>query len=445
MYKRLFGAVMAATLMFAGAANAVDTPSGPDSDKQFFPLATYRIGPYASSGTSIWAGQIDYFRYVNEVEGGINGVKIVWQECETEWTEEKGIECYERLKNGLNGAPVAAFFPHGAGFQALADRVTEDKIPLITLAYGQTEATNGLVFPYVFPIMLTAYSEASAFVNYVAQREGGFDHLKGKTIATVYIDQPPGRESIEPLALLSEKYGFKNIQIPVPDPGNEQSSQWRQVRETKPDWVFLRTWGVSTPVAIKTAARFGFPADHIVADVWAASEEDVTPAADAAKGYMGLTPFPAGTDFEIHKRLKQFIVDTGKSDLRDISKFGSHNYNAGLVNGLVAVEVVRQAQAKFGNRPITGEEAQWALSHFQLDDAVLKRTGFLGLAQDLLLTPLDHEGGGAVRVQQWNGTKWSVISDWVRADHELLRPLVEAKSAAWAEAHGIKPVPQSSN
>ncbi|WP_420908369.1 hypothetical protein [Aureimonas altamirensis] len=93
------------------AALAVDTTPGPDSDKQFFPIASYRVGPYAASGASIWAGRIDYYRYINEVEGGINGVPIVWQECETEWTAEKGIECYERFKRGLNGAPSLRISP----------------------------------------------------------------------------------------------------------------------------------------------------------------------------------------------------------------------------------------------------------------------------------------------------------------------------------------------
>ena len=155
----------------------------------------------------------------------------------------------------------------------------------------------------------------------LAEREGGFEKLRGKKIATVYHDSAYGRETQAAAAKLAEKYGFENIQIPVADPGNEQSAQWRQVREQKPDWVFLRTWGVSTPVAIKTAARFGFPADHIIGDVWASSEEDVIPAGNAAKGYLALTPYPAGTGFEISQKLKDHIIDTGKSDLRDISAF----------------------------------------------------------------------------------------------------------------------------
>ncbi|AOY99640.1 ABC transporter permease [Cupriavidus sp. USMAHM13] len=433
-----------ASLALAGAiassALALETRPGPDAGKQFLPIASYRVGPYASSGAQIWAGRIDYYRYINEVEGGINGVPIVWQECETEWTAEKGVECYERFKHGLQGAPVPAYFPNGAPAAfALADRAAQDKIPQVTLAYGRTEAADGTVFPYIFPVVLTFYSEASALVNFIAQQEGGHDKLKGKKIVTLYHDSAYGRETIEPLRLLSGKYGFQDIQIPFADPGNEQSAQWRQIRQIQPDWVFIRTWGVSTPVAIRTAQRFGIPANRIVGDVWASSEEDVIPAGDAAKGYLALTPYPAGTDFEIHRRLKQYIIDKGKSDLRDTRKFGSVYYNSGLIDAVISVELVRKAQEKFGKRPVTGEEGQWGLENLNIDNARLKANGFHGLLQPLRLSPRDHEGGGAVKVQQWDGKKWNQVSDWIQADRELLWPLIKAKSAAYAKEKGITP------
>ncbi|MDV7213451.1 ABC transporter substrate-binding protein [Azotobacter beijerinckii] len=431
---------IAAALLALGVSSALPGLVQAAANEQFFPLATYRVGAYASSGIPVWAGMIDYLRYINEVEGGINGVKLVWQECETEWTAEKGIECYERFKNGLNGAPVAVYQPNGApAAYALADKAAADKIPLITLGYGRTEATDGSVFPYNFPVMLTFYSEASAVVNYIAEREGGFDKLKGKKIATVYHDSAYGRETQGPLALLAEKYGFENLQIPVADPGNEQSAQWRQVRQAKPDWVFLRTWGVSTPVAIKTAARFGFPVERIVGDIWASSDEDVLPAGEAGKGYLALTPYPGGADFEIHRKIKEHILDKGKSDLKDPKSFGSVYYNSGLVNAAIAVEAIRAGQAKFGQRPLTGDEGRWGLEHLNVDEARLKAIGFAGLMQPLRLSCADHEGGGAAKVQQWDGAKWNLLTDWVQADRQTLRPLIEAKSAAYAKEKGVTP------
>jgi len=84
--------------------------------------------------------------------------------------------------------------------------------------------------------MLTFYSEASVLVNYIAQREGGADKLKGKKIATLYHDSAYGSRDARPARLLAEKYGFENIQIPLAHPGNEQSAQWSQVSRLKPDW-----------------------------------------------------------------------------------------------------------------------------------------------------------------------------------------------------------------
>jgi branched-chain amino acid transport system substrate-binding protein len=433
--RTLIGAVLA-----LGLQALLPTVAKAASNEQFIPMATYRVGAYASSGIPWWAGEIDYFRYINDVEGGVNGVKLVWQECETEWNVDRIVECYERTKGGLNGAPTAFFFTHSTpGSYALMEKGAADKIPLIDGAGGRTESTDGSVFPYAFPLLLNYYGQASVGINYIAQREGGLDKLKGKKIVTVYHDSAYGRETQGPMKLLAEKYGFENIQIPVADPGNEQSPQWRQVRQIQPDWIFLRTWGVSTPVGLKTAARFGISADRIIGDVWAGSEADVIPAGVAAKGYQALAPFPGGADFAIHKKLRQYILDTGKSDLKDKSYFGKVYYNIGVINAAIAVEALRAGQKKFGNRPLNGEEGRWGFEHLDIDAARLKAIGFEGLLPPLKLSCSDHEGGGSARVQQWDGEKWLQVTDWIQADRETLRPLIEAKSAAYAKEKGITP------
>eukprot|EP01037_Dinobryon_pediforme_P021922 gene21922-22918_t len=410
-----------------------------DGLKQYFPQATFRVGAYASSGIPVWAGLIDYFRYINDVEGGIDGVKIVWDECETEWEVEKGVECYERVKRGKDGAPVGVFLPHGDPIsKALTEKALADKIPLVTTAYGRTESIDGRVFPYSFPILFSFWSEASSVVNFIAEREGGKDKLKGLKIATVYHDSPYGKETQTPLALLAKTYGFEDIQIPVPHPGNDQSAQWAKIRQLKPDYVFLRGWGVMTPVAIKTAAKTGFPVDHIIGGIWSGSEEDVRPAGAVGKGYLAVTPFPAGSDFEILKKIKAEIVDKGKSDLKDVKSFGSVYYNSGVIDAIIQVETIRNAHKKFGIRPITGEEGQWGLEHLKLDEARLKEIGASGLLQPVELSIKDHEGGGAGKVIQWDGEAWHIVSNgWVKSDRELLLPLIYERAAAYAKEKGI--------
>ncbi|AUT76217.1 ABC transporter substrate-binding protein [Paraburkholderia hospita] len=431
---------VAATAGLMLALTAAFVPNVRAAGEEYFPLQSYRVGPYAAGGSGFFGGFIDYMNLINKRDGGVNGVKLTWSECETEYVVEKGVECYERLKSGLNGAPAAATNPLSVGIAyATLDRSSADKIPLITINHGRTDSTDGAVFPYVFPLQLNPYSEVSAIVNYIGQQSGGLNQLKGKKIVVLYHGSPYGRETIPVLDALSKKYGFELTQIEVPHPGNEQGSQWLTIHRINPDWVILRGWGVMNPVALKSAQKVGFPANHIIGNIWSNSEEDARPAGEAAKGFISITTHPSGTDFPVIQTINQYVIKPGNGDLKDPARFGTVYYNLGVVNGILNVEALRVAQAKFGDKPLTGEQVRWGFEHLNLDDARLKQLGAYGLVQPLKLSCSDHEGGGAVRFQQWDGQQWKVISGWVQADRALLRPIIEKSANAYAKEKGITP------
>jgi branched-chain amino acid transport system substrate-binding protein len=93
----------------------------------------------------------------------------------------------------------------------------------------------------------------------------------------------------------------------------------------------------------------------------------------------------------------------------------------------------------FGQQPLTGAQVQWGLEHLSLTTARLKELGVEGLLAPFSLSCRDHEGGGSVRFQQWDGTQWRVISDWIAPDQALVQPLVEASAAKYAQEKGITP------
>jgi branched-chain amino acid transport system substrate-binding protein len=93
----------------------------------------------------------------------------------------------------------------------------------------------------------------------------------------------------------------------------------------------------------------------------------------------------------------------------------------------------------FGNQPLTGMQVQWGLDHLTLTAASLKALGAEGLFPPITLSCRDHEGGGGVKFQQWDGTRWTVLTDWVAPDQALVRPLVEASAARYAQEKGITP------
>jgi branched-chain amino acid transport system substrate-binding protein len=422
-----------ASAIALGALTAA--PVASVADEQFFPLQSYRVGPYAAGGSGFFGGFIDYLNLINIRDGGVNGVKLTWDEGETQYEVERGVEVYERFKSH---AGVAAWNPLSVGIAyAMIDRITQDKTPLITINHGRTDSTDGRVFPYVFPLLLNPYSETSGIVNYIAGQVGGLDKLKGKKIVVLYHGSPYGKETIPIYELLAQKYGFEVQQIEVPHPGVEQQAQWLTIRRVKPDYVVLRGWGVMNPVALKTAAKVGFPADHIVGNVWSNSEEDVLPAGEAAIGYTAITTQASGQNYPIVQEIVKTVYGAGKGNLEDKNRIGAVYHNLGIVNGILNVEAVRIAQEKFGHRTLTGDEVRWGFEHLQLDPARVEALGARGLFHSIDVTWDNHEGDGYVTFQRWDGKKWNVVSDWIAPDWALLRPIIEKSSEAYAKEKGI--------
>lgn len=410
------------------------------ADEQFIGLPSYRVGPYASGGSGLFGGWIDYMQLVNERDGGVNGVKLTWEECETEYNNARGVECYERLKKkGSTGNTV--FQPVSTGITySVLDKVVQDKIPMVTIGYGRTDAADGRVFPWVFPMITTYWSQASAIVNFMGQKEGGMDKLKGKKIGLLYHDSAYGKESHAIMDKLAAKHGFEVIKIAVAHPGNEQQSQWLQIRQAKPDYVVLWGWGVMNPTAIKAAAKTGFPREKLIGVWWSGAEEDTIPAGPAAKGFVAAGFNVAGANYPVVADIKKHVYGKNKGNMEDKARVGSVYYNRGVVHGIITVEAIRKAQEKYGKgKALTGEQVRWGFENLNLDEARLKALGATGFMPPLKLSCADHEGPGKVKFQQWDGAQWKVITDWVDSDRPLVRGMIEESAAAYAKEKGIKP------
>jgi branched-chain amino acid transport system substrate-binding protein len=423
-----------------GGAVVISTVAGAAPNEQYFPMIGWRTGPLTPLGVNVAAGWIDYMDLLNKRDGGINGVKLAWEECETAYKVDRGVECYERLKkNGPTGA--STFNPINTGVvYALLDRAGTDHIPLVTIGSGRTDATDGRVFPYIFPLGTNYLSMNTVKIKFIGMREGGMDKLKGKKIVNLHMDSAGGKETIPALNAQAKKYGFEITHISVAMPGSEQQSAWLEIRRLKPDWVILREWGVAPAVALKTAEKVGFPVNRIVGVTWSGTEDDLIPAGDSAKGFYVVHPFPTGSTYPVIQEIKNRLYSGGnRGNLEDQSRMGLVFYNIGVTYGIINTEAVRAAQKKFGNKALTGEEVRWGLEHLNLDEKRLKELGAWGLVQPIKSSCFDHEGGGSAKVFQWDGTKLVQVSDWITSDKTVTRPLIEESAAKYAKEKGITP------
>jgi branched-chain amino acid transport system substrate-binding protein len=418
--------------ILAAVALGLWVPAVHAAGEIFIPLLVYRTGPYAPNGIPIANGAIDYFTLVNERDGGINGVKIVFEECEDQYDTKQGVECYERLKG--KGPVLVNPYSTGITYQ-LIPKAPVDKVVVHSMGYGMTASADGRWFPWVFNFPMTYWSQASAFIKYVGEQEGGMDKLKGKKIVHIYHNSPYGKEANPTLETLAKQFGFDLTLLAVDHPGQEQKATWLQVRRTNPDWIYISGWGVMNQVAVKEAAAHGLKMDRVVGNWWTGTEIDVIPAGDGAKGYKSMTFTAPGAGFKLHQDINKFLYEKGKGAGRR-DGIGEVLYNRMLINARLNVEAIRTAMGKYGNKPLTGEQVRWGFENLNITEQRLEQLGMKGLMRPLKVTCENHEGNGMAMVQQWDGKKWNIVSDWIEPMREVVRPKLEEAAIEEAKKLG---------
>jgi branched-chain amino acid transport system substrate-binding protein len=193
-----------------------------------------------------------------------------------------------------------------------------------------------------------------------------------------------------------------------------------------------------TPTALKEASQVDVPRDKIVGPHPTCTEQDMIPAGEAAIGFVCATWWGKGTHFPLIQDILKYVYAPGKGPgpKEDV---GTTRWKLGMLEAVLATEALRMAMHEFGNQPLTGAQVQWGLEHLSLTPAYLQELGAEGLLPPITLSCRDHEGGGGVKFQQWDGTQWKVLTDWIAPDQALVRPLVEAAAAKYAQAKGITP------
>ncbi len=166
------------------------------------------------------------------------------------------------------------------------------------------------------------------------------------------------------------------------------------MRRLNPDWIFLSGWGVMNQVAVKEAAAINYPMDHFIGNWWSASEADVIPAGDGAKGYKGATFHAPGTNFKVHQDIVKHVYDKGKgAGQKDKSGRGALQPRH-RQRHVRASRPSAPAMAKFGNKPLTGEQVRWGFEHLNLTEQRLDQLGMKGFTHPVKVTCEDHEGNG---------------------------------------------------
>ncbi len=409
MKKHIIGAAVA-------LGTLISTVSMSFAEELLVPHLTYRVGPFAANGTMGANAITDYFTMLNERDGGIGGLKVNPEECETGYNAQKGVECYEsyRGKNPLMHIPNST----GITLQLL-QKAPEDEVPIFTMGYGLSAAAKGETFPWAFNYPASYWSQMTSILSYIDKETG----LKGKKLAFLYLDGGYGREPIPLLDKLSPQMGFDVVKIPVAFADSQnQGSQWLTIRKEKPDWVIMWGWGVMNITAVKEAAKTRFPLDRFIGNWWAGAHVDVEPLGMKAKGYKSSNFTPAGRDFPVVQDVIKHVVSKGLTKTEPQMP-GKILYNRSLFMAVIMAEAIIEAQKLAGKPNVTGADVRKGFERIKLDEARLKELGFEGFTP-VIGSCADHEGQGSIFVQQWNGKDWEQITDFIPPMTDIVQPLL---------------------
>jgi len=113
-------------------------------------------------------------------------------------------------------------------------------------------------------------------------------------------------------------------------------------------------------------------------------------------------------------------------------------YNRALVNAMMTTEAIREAVKKHGKKP-TGEHVREGMENLNLTEERLGKLGFGKMMKPIKITCNDHEGNGPILIQQWDGKKWNIVSDWIEPMRDVVRPMMEESAAKYAKENKITP------
>jgi branched-chain amino acid transport system substrate-binding protein len=391
------------------AAALLGAPAGPVAANHEIVLGLQcdRTGATQTVGVNLCPGYHDYIKLVNS-KGGVDGHKLRAVEIDHEYKVPQGMESYERHKK--EGAVIIGVYgtPH---IYALAQKLTEDRIPGTSPGFGSAAAADGQRYPYIFPIAATYWSQGAAAVKFAKDQLGG---LKGKKIAYLFFDNPAGREPIGVLEDIAEREGFQLKTFAVPPPGVEMGAQVLDIAQRyRADYLITHLFGRSPSVSIKELKRVGFPLRKVVAMVWGSAEADVEAAGgwSVADGYNAMQFAGVGSDYPVLNEIREMYKKEGKEPPKEMNS--TVYYNRGVLIAALHVEAVRNAlkDKKGGN--ITGEDAKKGfekISNFTLG----------GLVPPLKITSTDHEGGGVVQIFTVKGGKFVKATEWFSAYNDVV-------------------------
>jgi branched-chain amino acid transport system substrate-binding protein len=407
-YIATFGVAVLVAGAFSGMASAKEFIVGLQCDRQ---------GPTMNVGRAICPGFHDYMALFNSQKRIKGGHTIKTMEIDHGYNVPRGLESYERHKAA--GALSIAVYgtPH---IVSMASKLHDDQILGTSPGFGSAAAANGKRFPYIFPAAASYWSQGATGLKWVLDKWKADGKSGTPKIAYIYYDNPAGREPIAILEDLQKMLGFELRQFAVPAPAIEMRPQVLDIsRKYKADIVMNHLFGRGPGVSLKEFTRVGYARNKMLGFVWAGGEADIEIAGwKQSQGYYNMQMAHVGTKHIVHQEIIALRKSQGKGPPAQLLK-SSVYYNRGASWAMLHSEAIRSAVERKGSGNINSVDVRDAMER-------INGYGERGFMPPFKMTPLDHEGGGFIRIYQIKGKGHTPITGWIQGYRDVVMKRVLA-------------------
>ncbi len=418
-------------LMALALAGAV-AGSAATAAELYTPNLSYRTGPFAATGIPLMNGQADYMAMLNARDGGIGGVPVNFEECETGYSTEKGVECYERTKGA---ALVTQPWSTGITLQVLP-QTNVDQIPILAPGYGFSPMSDGKTFQWAFNPPASYWDGMSMILQEISG--GDLSSLSGKKIAHLHLDHPYGKEPLPLLQAMGDAHGFEVLPIPVGiSEMQNQSAQWLQIRRERPDFVIMWGWGAMNAGAITEAVKTRYPMDQFIGVWWSGHSDDLQLVGEDGAGYRAISWSLPNPNAPVMAAIREHV---GDKSLADAEEQGEVFYGRGIIISAILAEGIRVAQDMHGAAEISAAQLRDGLANLNFTQARIDELGLTGMMAPFATSCADHTGHSGGWMIEWDGEKFVQASDLLTADRAAIEPFEAEKAAEYAAAHAPWPI-----
>jgi len=358
-------------------------------------------GPASTWGQFHAKGQQDYFRYVNEVKGGVDGNTIEMILVDTMYKVPEAVAAVRKFAVSNRVDMIATW---GAG-EGLAAKPLVQRYGIPTINYSTSWEILKEPVDYMYLPFGSYRMDCYAVLEYIRASHKGKDAPK---VGLLTYNNAYGRSIHKPSMEYAEKHNIDIVSIEeFPPKTLDLTTELLRLKKNGAEYVFMQMLPAAIITTFKCADRIDYQPEFF--GTWTSTDPDFFRMGKGLIRNRLKMQFPGGLPGD--KSAGMQVMEELWKRYKTVDSFDA-SYWEGVVVGTIMERAFIRANEKYGK--ITRKTINMAMESFSNEDLG-------GLVPNITYTKTDHEGsfkGRIVKVSE-NGKYVPVTNFFVPGKEEI--------------------------